>query len=73
MCNLILIICLIFFSDGLNNVKSATVTGCSVSPCTLVRGKNSTFNVNFVAGQYIYYFYLEQQCALKFEGCTYGT
>lgn len=55
---LVLIICLIFFTDGLSNVKSATVTGCSVSPCTLERGKNSTFNVNFVAGQYIYYFYL---------------
>lgn len=35
--------------DSLDNVKSATVTGCSVSPCTLERGKNSTFIVNFVA------------------------
>ncbi|XP_022334590.1 NPC intracellular cholesterol transporter 2-like [Crassostrea virginica] len=35
--------------DSLNNVKSATVTGCSVAPCTLEKGKNATFKVVFTA------------------------
>ena len=39
------------FTDSLNNVKSATVTGCSVAPCTLEKGKNATFKVVFTAGK----------------------
>lgn len=44
------------FTDSLNNVKSATVTGCSVAPCTLEKGKNATFKVVFTAGKHFVIF-----------------
>ena len=46
----------LIFTDSLNNVKSATVTGCSVAPCTLEKGKNATFKVVFTAGKHFVIF-----------------